>query len=47
MKRAQEHMIGIAALADERSTYIDEHLPSIIAAHETIMLALEKFNEGL
>jgi len=47
MKRAQEHMLGIVAIADERSAYIDDHLPTIITAHESIMMALEKFNEGL
>ena len=46
-KETQEHLLGIAALADDRSEYINDNFPPIVAAHEMIMNALEKFFEGL
>lgn len=47
MKKTQEHLLGIAAIADDRSPYINEHLPVIIAAHQAVMDATEGFFEGL
>ncbi|MBD3425705.1 MAG: hypothetical protein GF409_00580 [Candidatus Omnitrophica bacterium] len=47
MVRVQDHLAGIAALADDRSPHIDNNLPQIILAQETVMQAFEKFMEGL
>lgn len=40
-------MAGIAALADERSGYINDNLPEIMLAHESVKQAFERFMEGL
>jgi len=47
LRRAQEHLIGLAALCNETSPYIDDHLPTIMVALESVKLALDKFREGL
>ena len=47
LRRAQEHLIGLTALADEQSDYIDKYLPAIITMLEALKLTLEQFTEGL
>lgn len=46
-KRAQTHLVYVGALADERSDYINGHLPELIAALEFLIETVDKFNEGL
>jgi hypothetical protein len=47
LRRAQEHLTELAALAGECGGFIDEHLPVIMVALESVRLTLDKFNEGL
>jgi len=47
LKRAQEHLLGIAAIADDRSDFIDTNLPPIMRGLQAVMDAAEKFMEGL
>jgi len=47
LKKAQNHLVQLAALADNRSPYISEDLPQIIAALEMVTEALDKFTQEL
>jgi len=47
LKAAQNHLAQLAALANDQSSYIDEHLPVIMAALEMVQKALEQFDERL
>jgi len=47
LKRAQDHLIELAALAADTSPYIDDNLPVIMVALSAVIDTLEKFNEGL
>jgi len=47
LRHAEEHLIELAALAGERSDYINDNLPQIIAALEIVRQAADKFYEGL
>ncbi len=47
IRKGQNHLGLIAALADDRSKYIDDNLPIIMAALETVIDAIDKFSEGL
>jgi len=47
MKRAETHLGQLAALAEERSDYIDTSLPPIMAGLHILIETLDKFNEGL
>lgn len=47
LKKAQGNASQMAALADEQSEYINEHLPIIMAYLDTIIKAVERFEEGL
>lgn len=47
LKRAQDHLTELAALAADTSPYIDDNLPVIMVALSAVIATLEKFNEGL
>lgn len=47
LRRAQEHLIELAALANDQSGYIDQYLPTIMVALESVRVTLDKFYEGL
>lgn len=47
LKRAQDHLVEMAALADGGSPHIEKDLPLIVAAVEMVIDAVEKFSEGL
>jgi len=47
LKRAQEHLIGMYAISDGRHPIVDEHLPTIVSAHELVMAAVEKVMEDI
>jgi len=47
LRKAQNHLVQLAALADNRSGYINKHLPEIIAALEALIGVVEDFNKGL
>jgi len=44
---AQKHFGQLAALADDRSKYIDEYLPPIMIMLDMVIGSVEKFAEGL
>ena len=47
LKAAEKHLTQLGALANDQSPYIDEHLPTIMVGLATVILVLEKFDEGL
>lgn len=47
LKKAQGNASKIAALADEQSDYINDHLPIIMAYLDVIIKGVERFEEGL
>ncbi len=47
IRKGQNHLGLIAALADDQSGYIDSYLPSIMAALETVIDAIDGFGDGL
>jgi len=47
LRHAQDHLIGMAALADDRSDFINEHLPQIIAGVEALTRVMKQVREGL
>ncbi len=47
IRQGQNHLGLIAALADDRSDYIDDNLPIIMATLEATIEALEAFDQGL
>lgn len=46
LERAMNHLVQIAALADDRSEYIDKHLPILITYLEMVTKAVKQFREG-
>lgn len=44
---AQTHLVRLAAIADEHSDHINDHIPELIACLEMFIKAVEKFNESL
>ena len=47
LRKAENHLAQLAALGDERSTFINDNLPEIMTALRFVIEALDKFNEGL
>jgi len=47
LRKAQIHLTQLAALADDRSGVIDDHLPIIIASLDTVIEALDLLSEKL
>lgn len=47
LRKAQTHLVQMAALAEHRSPPINDSAPEIIAALETIIQAVEALNERL
>jgi hypothetical protein len=47
LRHASDHLTELAALADEASTYINDNLPVIIVALESVRVTLKRFYEGL
>ena len=47
LRRAEKHLTQLAALADDRSGYINDNLPQIIAGLHLIIETVESFYEGL
>ncbi len=47
LNNAQTHLTQVAALADNRSDYINTWLPDMIAALDTIIEALDVVSEKL
>ena len=47
LRKAQEHLTELCALAGDTSGYIDDVLPTIMVALESVKLTLDKFCEGL
>jgi len=47
LKKAQVHLVQIAALADDRSDYIDKHLPGLVTTLELLIEMTEQFREGM
>lgn len=46
LERAMNHLVQIAALADDRSEYIDKHLHILITYLEMVTKAVKQFREG-
>jgi len=47
LKAAQTHLVQLGALADDRSPYIDDNLPTIMVTLESVITVLDQFTEGL
>ncbi|GAI56428.1 unnamed protein product [marine sediment metagenome] len=47
LKKAQVHFVQLAALADDRSDYINKHVPALVALLESLIHTVEEFNAGL
>jgi len=47
MEKAQNNLVGAAALADERSDYISDNLPVMVAAVDSVIDVLRAFEKGL
>ena len=47
LKKAQRNSTIIALLADDRSDYINNHLPVIVTFMDLIIKTFEQFEEGL
>ena len=47
LRRAQDHLTGLAALTGDTSGYIDEYLPVIMVALESVRLSLDRFVDDL
>ena len=47
LKRAQNHLGQLAALAGDTSGYIDDNLPVIMTGLALVITIVDKFNEGL
>ncbi len=47
LKKAQIHLVQLAALAGDTSPYINDNLPVIIVGLKCVIDTLEKFDEGL
>lgn len=47
LKAANKNALQIASLADDRSDYINDHLPGIITALSMLIEAVKQFEEGL
>ncbi len=47
LRHAMDHMIELAALADDNSGYINETLPPIITTLELVIKTYDQFKEGL
>jgi len=47
LRKGQHHLGLIAALADDQSGYIDEHLPIIMATLEAVIVAVDTFSDKL
>jgi len=47
LKAAQVHLTQLGALGDETSPYIDDNLPVIMVALESVRVVLDRFTEGL
>lgn len=47
LRKAQNHMGQLAALADERSRYIDDNLPVFMAALDELIKGWDRFSGGL
>lgn len=47
IRKGQNHLGLIAALADDQSDYIDNNLPVIMAALETVIDAIDVFGDKL
>jgi len=47
LEKAQNNLVGVAALSNERSPYIDDNLPIMIAALESTISVVKEFNKGL
>lgn len=47
LSHAQTHLTQIAALADERSDFIESWLPDMIATVDTVLTALDIVTEKL
>lgn len=47
LKRAQDHLVELGALADGGSPHISRDLPIIVTAVEMVIDAVEKFAEAL
>jgi len=47
LRKAENHLVQLAGIADNRSDYINQYLPEIIAGLSFIIEALDKFNDDL
>lgn len=47
LKAADKNAVQIASLADDRSDYINDHIPGIVTALNMLIEALKQFDEGL
>jgi len=47
LRKAQIHLVQLAALADERSKYINNNLPPIVAVLEDVITAVDRFSDRL
>lgn len=47
MEKAQEKLAGAGALADNRSDFINQNLPVIMAGLNEVQKAVDRFYEGL
>ena len=47
LRMGEKNLIQLAALAEDRSTIINEFLPVIVASLETVIVAVDSFTEKL
>lgn len=47
LHKAQVHMVQLAALADNRSDYVNDNLPDLVAGLEIMIRTWEQFREGI
>ena len=47
LRKAENHLLQIAGIADGRSDYINDNLPQIVTSLHFIIETMEKFDEGL
>ena len=47
LRRAENHLVQLMALSEEKSVYINENLSIIVTGLNVLIETLDKFNEGL
>jgi len=47
LKKAQTHLVQLAALANDGSDYVDKYLPELVAGLEMLIISVEEFCKRL